>query len=72
MRLRRASAVRRFVTSLPFALITSVSLVVLGSVSATSPATADHWYGPALAAIALFLAMVSTGSAIRRRRNRRP
>ena len=63
---------RRFVTSLPFALITSVVLVVLGSVAATSSATADHWYGPVVAAIALFLAMVSTGSAIRRRRNRRP
>lgn len=72
MRLTGAGTVRRFVSSVPFALVVSAALVVLGSVLATSPATAHHWYGPALGAVSLFVAIVCTGTAVRRRRNNRP
>jgi hypothetical protein len=68
----RIGTVLTSVASVPFALIVSAALVVLGPVLATSPATAHHWYGPALGAVSLFVAIVCTGAALRRRRNNRP
>ena len=61
---------RNIVKSVPFAVVVSVSLVVLGAVLATSPATGGRWISLVAAAIALFAAIVYTGAAIRRNRDR--
>lgn len=62
---------RDVVISVPFAIVVSVALVALGAILATSPATRGLWITNAVAALALFGAIVYTGTAIRRRRNRR-
>ncbi|MBA8989928.1 hypothetical protein FHW23_001174 [Curtobacterium pusillum] len=61
---------RNIVISVPFAIIVSVALVALGAVLATAPGTAGLWLSNAVAAVALFVAIVYTGAAIRRRRSR--
>ncbi|GGL10763.1 hypothetical protein GCM10009769_31030 [Curtobacterium luteum] len=57
---------------LPIALTCSSALVVAGSVLVTAPTTAGHWGSTVGSALALFTAMVWAGTALRRRRHRRP
>jgi hypothetical protein len=63
--------VHNIVISVPFAVVVSVILVALGAILATSPATGGLWISNAVAGVALFAAIIYTGTAIRRRRNRR-
>jgi len=63
--------VHNIVVSVPFAIVVSVVLVALGAMLATSPAAGGFWISKAVAGIALFAAIAYTGTAIRRRRNRR-
>lgn len=48
----------------------SVALVTFGAVLTTAPATAGRWPSIAIAAVALFVAIVYTGTAIRSRHRR--
>lgn len=57
---------------LPLAAGISLALVALGAVLTTAPATAGLWVSDAIAAVALFVAIVYSGTALRiRRRHRR-
>jgi hypothetical protein len=57
---------------LPLAAGISVALVAIGAVLTTAPATAGLWTSNAIAAVALFVAIVYAGTAIRiRHRHRR-
>lgn len=58
---------RNLVTGVPFAGVVSVALVALGAVVVTQPATGGSWVSHLVAAVALFAAIVTTGTAIRRR-----
>jgi membrane protein DedA with SNARE-associated domain len=62
---------RKIITGVPFAMVASIVLVVLGATLATAPATRDGWVGHIIAAVALFAAILYAGTAIRRRRSRR-
>ncbi|MFJ4297849.1 hypothetical protein [Curtobacterium sp. NPDC089689] len=63
---------KSFLLRVPIALPLSSALVVAGSVLATAPATAGHWGSVVGAALALFTAMLWSGTALRRRRHRQP
>jgi uncharacterized membrane protein HdeD (DUF308 family) len=52
------------------AIVVSICLVAFGVVITTSPATAGLWTSNALGAVALFAAILLTGTAIRRHRKR--
>lgn len=68
----RPDVVKSFLLRLPIALTCSSALVVAGSVLATTPAATGHWGSTVGSALALFTAMVWSGAALRRRRQRRP
>lgn len=57
----------RIAASVPFAVVTSLVLVVVGSVLASS----DTWAGRLALGVALFSGIAVTGIAIRRHRGRR-
>ncbi|QWS33690.1 hypothetical protein [Curtobacterium aetherium] len=56
--------------SVPFAASISLALVAFGAVLMTAPATAGRWPSTAIAAVALFVAIVYTGAAICSRHRR--
>lgn len=63
---------RKLVSSVPFAVVVGLVLVASGSVIATAPATADLWISKAVAAVAMFGAIVYVGAVLSHRgRDRR-
>lgn len=62
---------RNMVRGVPFAVLVSLALVVVGSIVATSPATRGSWIGTAVPAACLFAAILCTGTAVTRDRRER-